>query len=447
MDSNRPENPQVLLSLEETAVKLAVSVDVLLKWNEFNILKPTITQDGKIGYTQEQIDQFLSIRTPLQPTKIIESDLLPQEKDDAKILNELSTSNQSAIQLLKSDITGNKKPFPVFAVVSTIIIVVLIGIGAFTQRSSLKAIVSSYIHSRISDRSSVLGSQTSEYSFKTTGISPTPVMLGISSQDKALHDESKNSIINIPSPAATNSGKSQTLITRKSQVTTKTIAAIQKPQENNSSIPLPNNIHPVDIGEASTKSTNPENKKDVLAINLGSPNIAEQDTNKANTFATFAVVGTFGLLLLYALQSQLAFVLRPRQSSSIQPLNEQSEKILAVNQKMDGTVVVYFQQKEYKVCKPELYSDSDQFIERLIELTPPGIKEIEYDSISDDKLRLSTPLSRIVTRLGFVGIKRDLFFPRTSKSRVLFRRYITHHDLLVMNLTLNDIVSDLTKIA
>src|SRR5579862_4203489 len=75
MDSARPGNPQKFLSLKEAALKLAVSVDVLLKWNEQNILKPTITPEGEVGYTEEQINHFLAIRgttdktTPLFETK------------------------------------------------------------------------------------------------------------------------------------------------------------------------------------------------------------------------------------------------------------------------------------------------------------------------------------------------------------------------------------------
>src|SRR6185437_7930426 len=75
MDSARPGNPTKFLSLKDAALKLAVSVDVLLKWNEQNILKPTITPEGEIGYTEEQITHFIKIRgaaattTPLFETK------------------------------------------------------------------------------------------------------------------------------------------------------------------------------------------------------------------------------------------------------------------------------------------------------------------------------------------------------------------------------------------
>src|SRR6185312_12748035 len=73
MDSARPGDPQKFLSLKQAALKLAVSVDVLLKWNEQNILKPTITPTGEVGYTEDQINHFIAIRgntkTPLFETK------------------------------------------------------------------------------------------------------------------------------------------------------------------------------------------------------------------------------------------------------------------------------------------------------------------------------------------------------------------------------------------
>src|SRR5581483_12448134 len=75
MNFNRPENSEKLLTLQEAAQQLAATPDVLLLWNEYNILKPTITQSGQIGYTQKQIDQFLTIQKLtqngiIQPEKI-----------------------------------------------------------------------------------------------------------------------------------------------------------------------------------------------------------------------------------------------------------------------------------------------------------------------------------------------------------------------------------------
>ena len=81
-----------------------------------------------------------------------------------------------------------------------------------------------------------------------------------------------------------------------------------------------------------------------------------------------------------------------------------------------------------------------------MQLTNSGEKEIEYDALSDLELSTNTPLSKIVTRLGFVGLKRDLFFPRTSKSRVHFRKYLTLDDLFSMNLTIEDLSDRINNI-
>jgi hypothetical protein len=148
------------------------------------------------------------------------------------------------------------------------------------------------------------------------------------------------------------------------------------------------------------------------------------------------------LLALFAmgvLSIPFIFKRQPEIQLSDSPESQEEQRILEVNQKTDGTVVLCFRGQEYKVSRPELDSESDQFIERLMGLVTPDVKEIDYDAIKDREIRLSAPLSKLVTRLGFVGIKRDLFFPRTSKNRVLFRRYLTQKDLTSMNLSIGQI--------
>ena len=65
MDPARPSNPNNYLTLAEAANYLVVSVDVLLAWNEHDILKPTITTTGEIAYTKNQLDKFKSIQSSL----------------------------------------------------------------------------------------------------------------------------------------------------------------------------------------------------------------------------------------------------------------------------------------------------------------------------------------------------------------------------------------------
>ncbi|MBI2611747.1 hypothetical protein HYW54_03310 [Candidatus Gottesmanbacteria bacterium] len=165
------------------------------------------------------------------------------------------------------------------------------------------------------------------------------------------------------------------------------------------------------------------------------------------TISGLSVIIFIFIFLILIFQRNLAFLIKnPRAALfgfSGKHDEANSKMVLEVDQNIDGTVVINFQGKLYKISKPEFDSESDQLIERLMDLVQPDTKEIEYDGLKDEQLKLSTPLSRLVTRLGFVGLKRDLFFPRTSKQRVYFRRYLTHNDLVVMNITTEQILTDL----
>jgi hypothetical protein len=195
--------------------------------------------------------------------------------------------------------------------------------------------------------------------------------------------------------------------------------------------------------------------KNLIGVVISGYSLKQVNTDLRNqliflTISGLTIIIIISILMIFVFQRQLVHLVRkPQEFITEESKNNQnkilSRKILEVNQKMDGTVTIHFQGKEYKASKPELYSDSDQFIERLMELTQSDLKEIEYDILKDSKISLSTPLSKIVTRLGFVGLKRKLFFPRTSKQRVLFRRFLTQEDLDNMGLTNEEIASELTK--
>lgn len=189
--------------------------------------------------------------------------------------------------------------------------------------------------------------------------------------------------------------------------------------------------------------------KSLFATSLGAGDFVQnggtsKQISDSNSLLIFVTISLFSAIFIF--KKQLAYsIKKPYAVGTTSPnylADAQKQIIFAVDQKTDGTVVLYFQGKEHKVSKPELDSESDQFIDRLMELVRPDIKEIDYDNLRDEKIRFSAPLSKLVTRLGFVGVKRDLFFPRTSKNRVLFRRYVTQQDLASMGLTTNQILNE-----
>lgn len=133
---------------------------------------------------------------------------------------------------------------------------------------------------------------------------------------------------------------------------------------------------------------------------------------------------------LYLFQRELVYFLK-------QP--KKINKVIEINQKMDGQVVAVIDNKEYKISKPEFDSDSDKFIEKLLRLSKDK-KELIYKDCG------RTPLSKLVTRLGFTGLLRKIFFPRTAKQMVKFRKYLTQEDLKKMkNISLESIIKELTK--
>src|SRR4051812_6233332 len=69
MASARNADQKKLISLEQAARQLGVSVETLLSWNEHHILKPTITQAGEIGYDEEQLEFLQKFLPPPPPTE------------------------------------------------------------------------------------------------------------------------------------------------------------------------------------------------------------------------------------------------------------------------------------------------------------------------------------------------------------------------------------------
>lgn len=460
MDYTRPGNPQKLLTLREAALKLGVSVDVLLKWNEYHILKPTITQTGEIGYTHDQINEFQTIRQFLQAQgqipEVLEEKLM--DTFEHKPHPQETVSPQS--QQMSIPTAAATSSFALKRLSSPILLASIAGV-VFVIAVSAFIVQGSIFTSTPLDNG--LGGQTSTLIF--TGPVGSTHFSETNTQNKNINEEGSvfgqkvSTVLNqkqvlahtvTPTPSIKQSNKSSSA----AELAAATVAKAQAQEADNpllqDTTPLSSMSHPAAQKKDTTKSPFDANgnitgdvPKDTLASIVGGTNTY----SPTNTFqqTDIQLRNQFIVLLMGALGFTALYLRKPKKLAPALQTSTQHEKVLEIDQKMDGTVVLSFQGNTFKVSKPELYSDSDRFIERLMELVEPGMKEVEYDSWTDEKIRLSAPLSRLVTRLGFVGIKRDLFFPRTSKNRVLFRKYITNDDLRSMGLTVEELAQDLLQ--
>jgi hypothetical protein len=447
---------QKLLTLKEAADRLGVSIETLLSWNQENILKPIITKEGAIAYTQNQLDQFLTIRKIIQetssqpPTELVQ--VPPVEpthhlRPDAAIPTAQPMMTVSTVnELPKASYVKTPSPILTLSVAATIVV---LSAAILPQQ----------------------GLPTSRLTLSEKFIAALPIQLR---QDAASKKELQSVAENISKEKIT----APALYEAKSETNDNEEILAMSSSQRPTGEPQASDIDQSDVPYSYSSSTyfsdstsdetsaidkhgtirGETNKTDKMAILTGGMNgMAEDDVlTQINANATNQLIFLFAgaLATLFILQKQFAFPtkklqLRPTDSSftePYQPLVDFSlQKALEIDQKTDGTVVLYVDGKEYKISKPEMNSESDQFIERLMTLTQSGVKEIEYDT--SDTISLTTPLSRLVTRLGFVGIKRDLFFPRTSKTSVLFRRYLTQQDLAAMNLTTNHILNELAVLS
>lgn len=472
MDSVRPGNPIKLLTLSEAAQKLSVTVEVLLKWNEHNILKPTITLQGQIGYTQNQIDQFMAIRqlfaenpgarqAPATPavsnsTAVISSQntgysnsavlYKTQAPVQEKYINQnlisgIADTEKLSIKHAVETKSGMKQPLSVFMVMFGVLFVILMStiflspamqVSKLKLTSDIASAIPVQINGSGTEHSNLLNAGENVMSDKISA----PQLYNIDNDPDYLPAYPTN----IPDPK-------ENTIPEGGFNFARTMLSIA------SDTSCPNCTH----DEADVIDSNGyikgEPKSEALAMIVDNIDkmIKNETINPASDDPVLLMIFlSFGALtVMYVFYKQLSAYPAGRSTSMysdrvIAKAVPTDEKILEVDQKTDGSVVVNFYGQEYKISKPEMNSESDQFIERLMSLTPFSTKEIEYDVSRPDERSLSTPLSRLVTRLGFVGIKRDLFFPRTSKCSVLFRKYLTSQDIADMNLTKEQILKDLT---
>jgi len=493
MSTALSNNLEKLLTLKQASEQLGVSIETLLSWNQNNILKPTITEQGEIGYTQNQLSQFLTIRqlilNPTQATPTLQQqpqivhqiapkpiDALPLEPHLQSVHPRPFLQEDFAHVDLKaqmetlSQVSGIKHVSPRLMVSLGIVLTVMVTIAVFPEHGILSLLPDQYAanYQKLTQNSDqVLGQQTSKLKIPGQIIATLPIQNKNDSADLQNESDLKDKITT--ASLYTDKPKKDLAVNNKTQIavvptgTQKSATALGvndaavSDTYGFSSVKSCSTCKP-DADSAIDASGNirgETSKTDTLASIVGGlEEIVNNDSfRQVSTDSTnqllFLFMGTLAAVFLF--QKQFAYLMKKPHAVKepyLQPADLASQKALEVDQKTDGTVVLYFRGKEYKVSKPELSSESDQFIERLMELVQPGMKEIEYDMLSGaERLNFATPLSRLVTRLGFVGLKRDLFFPRTSKSEVLFRKYLTMQDLAGMNLTIEQILNDFSKTA
>lgn len=470
MNTAQPNNSEKLLTLQEAAVRLNVPVETLLSWNEHNILKPIITKTGAVGYTEHQLTQFSStIQKIIQhanpsmhavapSTPAIQQQIQgnePRSVIAADVPRSVETNNSDASNSDDDDIRQfSSKRMLVFA------ILLILLTSVFTQSDSVDSSDPSQENKK--PLRNVLGMNTSTLNLSGNPFSSLPIQISHNNaSEKALQNEQANAFREKTIASSLYSSKTDI---SDGQNKSSTVTAKKTPDYNpDRKITVnPNSYAATALFQSASDETSAIDEhgnirgaaeEETLAMVVGSidEKIKTDSLQQASTHATNQLLLIFlGMFaVLFGLQKQLAFVHHPgRRTVPIQPVYSetasiQTNKVLEVTQKTDGTIMLSIDGTEYKISKPEMNSESDQFIEKLMTLTYPDLKEIEYDAATAGTIRFATPLSRLVTRLGFVGIKRDLFFPRTSKTSVLFRRYLTKQDLMDMNITLDHIKNEL----
>jgi DNA-binding transcriptional MerR regulator len=467
-----PAEFKKLLTLKQAAELLSVSIETLLAWNEHQILKPTITSEGQIGYSEDQIEQFLRIRLHTDKSQSAgDKALNSQNVIDTQIIKTWQTAHEEAISYQKE--TTKHIFIPSLRILSAFTILSLVlGIIVFTQVDKLEILFDEYELSyqrELQNSRNIANSQISKMEISQKDPIITPIALsGHPLPDKNLSAEGE-AIISAQNTAL------NTLYAKIRNFADAEDVPLTSDKKDKSGIDAridgrawpataAGNIAYSQIFASKTIENDAQNSvfdekgnikgeaKDTLAINLGGglQTLSGQDSVKrlsTNPFALlfFLILGLLAFITFFPRRPTLAP--SPRvDSSSLNQIDSASEKVIEVGQKTDGTIVIVIDGKEFKVSKPELYSESDQFIERLMEVGA-RVKETEFEALEDEKFKFGTPLSRLVTRLGFVGIKRDLFFPRTSKDRVYFRRFLTTEDLKDMNLTTEQILQEFSLLS
>jgi DNA-binding transcriptional MerR regulator len=481
MEPVQEKDKNKFINLKKASQILGVNIETLLEWNDINILKPVITQAGKVGYTEKQLNKFILLRENTKQTDLSYKALQKQkDKTSNSIRKPISESgahensvedNLSTLdiqlvskQKIKKDSKTNFSTFKLAAIsffsflfviaISLITSASKSNIGSMTNKADglEKVQVSDKTNDNIPLSKASLNSlnmpsevnssnKENDNRLELAGHNLVFLNPGYKERIFSINENNQNDLSDIVNEEAlSNITESSKIGNLPFNTGTFSSYAARSNLETNSENILENE-------DNLTSSDLPNN---LLSANFASLVKTQQRNNKTLNWLILIFLFPVGLVFLKYHFSNLPALSSPSGTSTqfananvvINPL---TEKVFEVDQKTDGTVVIYHKDNEYKVSKPELNSETDQFIQRLLGFIKEGEKETKYDIVKDERLNLKTPLSKVVTRLGFVGLKRDLFFPRTSKNKVVFRKYITINDLGIMNIKEDEAVHKISS--
>ena len=386
MDSAHPIIPGEFFTLKQAAEMLAVSVDTLLEWNDNNILKPTITQNGEIGYRKEQIDKFLTIqkfiqnpiqssgqllefhtynKTAFQKSLAANSNFYQSNTD--KISNKIITTKSPKIKYSKLHSLGLISSFSVIAISLTVILL--------TQQNMSNPLPDHNVPTpqiEAVNLEKVSASQIGQIksSESTTAVFEVPMENknapnNLSGTDINASEDKLAALYSIfekeTATTAANIHNQKPVVLVPEQIEKTDILADSNTDTTITNYSIIGNLasRPNSRDTETTVFDNNGNIKgetastNLLAINLGTKDVVQSDKSLKQTVLPNILLGllTLGLLSgIFIFKKQPAYSLIKTNATEVIPpsfINDtQEQKILEIDQKTDGTVVLYFHGEE-----------------------------------------------------------------------------------------------------
>jgi hypothetical protein len=182
------KNSKQFIGLKQAAEILSVEPETLIRWNEQNILKATITPQGEIGYTLSQIHDFLKIKNQS------ENETGPNTSEVAKNKNNNADNSESFLSLLKPKFLEDEKvkgylksqvkqslsfqttPPPKKSIAGILLAILALTVALLTQKQRIQSTVQNYKNSLSQTSGQVLQASTSNLVLSGRVIIQTPLI-------------------------------------------------------------------------------------------------------------------------------------------------------------------------------------------------------------------------------------------------------------------------------